>query len=195
MKMHNKQLYKFLIGLSILFILVGCGISTKYDTDDKKNAVFTTKAMASRGAKGAKEEKNLNLEKVLKYALEDEYIERTRCEMISDKYGEQKNIAEIKMEQNTHIYKLINLMNKNNISLPGDKSREYLGGLPNTLSESYKLLIESKKESIEMYERFLKEYELPEDFKKVFEQLQLDCKKHMDMFSDYINKVSNKKDN
>ncbi|MCD3194743.1 hypothetical protein G8S49_05415 [Clostridium botulinum C] len=193
--MYNKQLYKVFIALTISLILIGCGIRTKHDNDDKQNAVFTTKSMAARGAKGAKEEKNLNLEKVLNYALEDEYMERTRCEMISDKYGEENNIAEIKMEQNTHIYKLLNLMKKNNIPLPGDKSREYLGGLPNTLSESYKLLVESKKESIEMYERFLKEYELPEDLKKVFEQLQLDCKKHMDMFSEYINKVSNKKDN
>lgn len=55
--MYNKQLYKVFIGLIISLILVGCGIRTKQNNDNKQNAVFTTKSMAAKGAKGAKEEK------------------------------------------------------------------------------------------------------------------------------------------
>lgn len=132
------------------------------------------------GAKGAKSDTSLTLEKMLTYSMEDEYLAKREYEVIIDKFGEQRPFTNIIKAEESHINQLTALFSKYSIPVPEDKSKKY-AVVPENLNESFKAGINAEIENIGMYERFLKE-DIPEDVKNIFIALRNASKNHLGAF-------------
>ena len=119
---------------------------------------------------GSKEDNDLNKEKMLTYAIEDEFLARAEYEVIMREYGEQKPFSNIIKAEEKHISDLKELFSKYNISIPEDKAKDYTAVLE-SLNEAYKAGVKAEIDNIDMYEKFLKQ-NLPQDIKDTFTALR-----------------------
>lgn len=179
-------------------MLIGCSEKTSFDINSKdklSTATSPTSNTASStptlwntkntetpkvGAAAAKEDNALTKEKMLTYAMQDEYLAKKEYEIIMDKYGQQKPFSSIIDAEKNHISQLTALFKKYNIPIPEDTSKDY-AVLPQSLNEAYKTGVAAEIENIAMYEKFLKE-SLPQDIKDTFIALRDASKNHLDAF-------------
>lgn len=129
------------------------------------------------GAKAAKSDDNLTLEKMLKYAIEDEYLARGEYEIAINHFGDEKPFPNIINSEVNHINWLKNLFEKYNFKTPKDESKNFLDSPANFIN-ALNLGVEAEIENIEMYERFLLE-EIPDDVREVFIKLRDASKGHL----------------
>lgn len=187
--------HKFIISIStvavISTLLFGC--SYKSNEAVNKNQIKTANLSVVEvsqtsgfGSSGAKADTELSKEKMLTYAIEDEYLARKEYEVIMNKYGIQKPFSNIIKAEEQHILNLKGLFEKYNIPLPEDKASEY-AVVPASLNEAYKAGVNAEIENINMYEKFLKE-DLPEDIKDTFIALKDASKNHLAAFENKLNK-------
>jgi len=197
--------------LPIMFILVifllmisGCSDKTSTPVNPANNTVSSanplpntsnsttgstelkTKLDESFGAQGAKSEQNLTLEKMLIYAIEDEYLAHAEYDYILTTYGDQKPFNNIIGAEEKHINSLTLLFNKYNITLPQDIAKEYIPH-PKSMEEGLKAGVQAEIDNIAMYESFLKQ-QLPDDVKLVFIQLRDGSKGHLNAFERSLEK-------
>lgn len=139
---------------------------------------------SKKGAAAAKEDKDLTLEDMLRYSLEDEYLARNEYLAIMTKYGEITPFANIKKAEDTHINMLIPLFKKYNLELVElDDVKPY----DVTLKEAYETGVTAEIENIAMYDRFLKE-ELNDDIRDAFVKLKAASEKHLEAFKRRLEK-------
>jgi hypothetical protein len=129
------------------------------------------------GAKAAKLDKVLTLEKMLVYAIQDEYLAREEYDIAIKTFGEEKPFISIINSEVTHINWLKDLFDKYNLSTPEDKAREFLH-IPGDLKAALNGGIEAEIENIEMYENFLSQ-DIPDDVGTVFAKLRDASKGHL----------------
>ncbi|CDF57547.1 ferritin-like domain-containing protein [Thermobrachium celere] len=129
------------------------------------------------GAIRSKLDNDLTLEKMLIYAIEDEYLARTEYELALKSLGDEKPFNSIINSEVHHINWLKELLQKYNIPIPEDRSYEFLK-MPSSLDEALEYGIHAEIENIEMYERFLS-HSLPEDVQEVFKKLRDSSKGHL----------------
>ncbi|MGI6071546.1 MAG: DUF2202 domain-containing protein [Lachnospiraceae bacterium] len=131
------------------------------------------------GAAAARQDEDLEIADMLRYALEDEYLARDAYTKIMAKFGEIRPFVNIRESEKNHISMLEPLFEKYKLSLP-----EYVSDqtpYDGTLQEAYATGIQAEIENIAMYEQFLKE-ELPEDVRNTFERLLSASEKHLKAF-------------
>ncbi|EYE87846.1 hypothetical protein Q428_11065 [Fervidicella metallireducens AeB] len=129
------------------------------------------------GAKAAKSDNSLTLEKMLKYAIEDEYLARQEYEIAISQFGDEKPFPNIINSEVNHINWLKGLFEKYNFQIPVDEAHRHLDS-PGNFIHSLDLGVEAEIENIEMYERFLLE-EIPDDVREVFTKLRDASKGHL----------------
>lgn len=129
------------------------------------------------GAVRAKLDNNLTLENMLIYAIEDEYLARTEYELALKALGDEKPFNSIINSEVHHINWLKELIQKYNVEVPEDRSKEFLKE-PSSLDEALQYGIHAEIENIDMYERFLS-LEIPDDVRTVFKKLQDASKGHL----------------
>ncbi len=199
--MKRKLFILFPTVILISILLYGCFEKGSSNSNSKNidsptisdvNNKETTKSSADKndvslafGALAAKEDNNLTNEKMLTYAMQDEYLAKKEYELIMDKYGEQKPFSNIIEAEKTHISQLTELFNTYKITIPEDNSESY-AILPKNLEDAYKTGVTAEIDNIAMYDKFLKE-ELPQDIKDTFISLRDASKKHLAAFQNKIN--------
>jgi hypothetical protein len=161
----------------------------------KKNMkVFTTAILAASfglsgtafaldvdfGAAGAAANPTTEIEKMLKYTLEDEYLAKAEYETIIAEYGSVRPFSNIVKAEATHIAALEPLFEAYKLELPTVDASKYTV-VPATLDESYKAGVDAEVKNIAMYEEFLK-LDLPDDIEFVFENLMKASESHLAAF-------------
>lgn len=144
------------------------------------------KLVLNYGAQGAKSEQNLTLEKMLIYAIQDEYLAHAEYDFILNTYGEQKPFSNIIGAEEKHIESLTLLFSSYKIALPQDTAKEYISH-PKSVVESLKAGVQAEIDNIAMYEYFLKQ-QLPDDVRMVFIQLRDGSKGHLNAFERSLGK-------
>ena len=192
----NKKIKALLISLMILGIctMVSCGLhNDKQEPINKEDAVFTMAKFQSNkwGAESAIKDNNLTVDNMLKYAVQDEYLQRARCEYVENKYKEQKVLSVMMKDENIHVYRIVLLLSKYKVDIPSDKSNEYFFKFPKSLEDSYALLIKSESDSLAMYEKFLQQPDLPEEVKEIFTKQRDDSKRHLDILKENMQNKNN----
>lgn len=150
---------------------------TKEEADAQEhasNAVYKSEnVLLNRlyGVEAAKADKEPTVENMLLYAIQDEYLARARCHVAIDKFGHHRSFTNILRAEEIHIsYYLMPLLAKYKLDTPLDESINYIKE-PSDIKAFLEEGIESKKDSIDMYERFLA-INIPNDVKAVFSQLK-----------------------
>ena len=186
--------HRFIISIAMVTIIstliLGCNNKPADEIKSNENQSTNLSMEASKtngfGASGAKEDNDLSKEKMLTYAIEDEFLARKEYEVIMSKYGEQKPFSNIIKAEEKHISDLKELFSKYNIPVPEDKSKDYVA-IPESLNEAYKVGVKAEIDNIDMYEEFLKQ-DIPQDIKDTFIALRDASKNHLNAFEKNSNK-------
>lgn len=122
----------------------------------------------------------LNLSKMLIFAIQDEYLARGEYQKIMEKFGKRRPFSNIIKAEEMHIAWLKPLLNKYGIEVPSDCGSE-LAAVPATFAEALQIGAAAEVANIAMYERFLKK-DIPGDVKSVFERLLAASQNHLASF-------------
>lgn len=174
---------RVLLGLTIVFItslfFMGCN-----KTVETNNASTTNNEVkvgkTDFGAKAALIDNDLNEEKMLKYAIEDEFLARSEYEAILNKHGQVKPFTNIIKAEEKHISMLKDIYAKYNFKVPEDRSKDYIM-IPDNINDSFKAGVAAEIDNIAMYDKFLKE-NISEDIKQLFTELRDASKNHLSSF-------------
>ena len=184
------------LGLSLSLLLTACN-NTQVTEEIKEteeiveetevqeeSEVLQTTDKPSLGVAAALADDDLEMEEMITYALEDEYLARDEYIKIMEVFGEVKPFVNIAEAEKTHIELLLPLFEAYDIPLPEYEtdSTPYSG----TLQEAYKTDVQAEIDNIKMYERFLEE-DLPDDVRLVFERLLSASQKHLKAFENKAN--------
>lgn len=137
-------------------------------------------AMASYGHVGASEDNNMTVQTMIKYAIEDEIFAKTEYEKIMSTFNIDRPFSNIKRAEETHIDLLLPLIEKYNVKY--EKLDESTLIIPKTLKETFEIGVQAEIDNIAMYEKFLKDKNLPEDVREVFIHLRDGSKHHLSAF-------------
>lgn len=103
-------------------------------------------------------------------AIQDEYQNRALYQAVIDKFGQVLPFTNIVRSESNHVAVLTRLFTNHGLTVPVDS---YAGQVqaPATLSEAFQLAIQSEKDNVAMYDRFLPTVTEP-DVVRVFTQLR-----------------------
>lgn len=132
------------------------------------------------GAVGALSDDELTLEKMMTYALQDEYLARNEYLYILDEFGDITPFNNIVQSEETHIAMLLDLYDAHDMDVPEDKSDYYII-YPLDVKEALETGVQAEIDNIAMYEKFLEE-ELPDDVRAGFVALRDASISHLDAF-------------
>ncbi|NLI92029.1 MAG: DUF2202 domain-containing protein [Peptococcaceae bacterium] len=140
----------------------------------------TTDAPSAYGAAAALKDSNLKLDKMLEYAIEDEYLAHAEYEYIIQTYGNQKPFSNIILAEEKHIGMLTPLFTKYQAVLPQNQAKSLVPH-PQSLKEALEAGVQAEIANIAMYENFLK-LQLPDEIRVVFTQLKEASQSHLAAF-------------
>ena len=143
---------------------------------------------ADFGAKGAEGKTALNVEQMLTYAIQDEYLARAEYELIIEEYGSIRPFTNIMAAEERHIEWVTELFDDYGYRLPKDTAHMYVM-LPKDLKSSFETGVQAEIDNIGMYESFLQE-DLPEDVRDLFERLQQASENHLRAFRNNLNRYN-----
>lgn len=132
------------------------------------------------GAKGALNATSLTLPQMLTFALQDEHLAQSRYKNVLQTFGDIRTFAQIKEAELRHIYALLPLFEKYQVTIPEDISQSFVK-TPGSVKAAFAASVEAEVDNIAMYEKFLA-YELPNDISMVFTQLRNASKNHLAAF-------------
>ncbi len=141
--------------------------------------VFTLFA-AEIGSAAAEGQRNLSLEEMLRYALEDEYMALAEYEALMDEFKLDRPYSNIAESEKQHISYLEELYTSHDIRIPMVETEGHVV-LPSSSSEAAALGVDAEVRNIAMYEQFL-DQELPEDVREVFTLLKRASENHKRAF-------------
>lgn len=182
-----KKSHKAVVLISILiFSLMTSACAKQYLSGTTPNTVVaasensTIQSEGDFGAKAALQAKDLSLNQMLVYAIQDEFLAHAEYERMLATFGEQKPFQNIIKSEETHIEMLKPLFEKYKFALPVEPSKNHLI-MPPSIATSLKTGVQAEIDNIAMYDLFLKQ-PLPEDVKNVFITLMNASKNHLDAF-------------
>lgn len=140
-------------------------------------AVAETSDYGSIGAVG---KKDLSVQQMLNYALEDEYLARSKYTVIIKEYGNIRPFSNIIQAELRHISWITELMKKYNYPVPEDDFYQYTV-LPVSFKTSLETGMQAEIDNIDMYNSFLKQ-KLPGDVRDLFQELRNASKNHLRAF-------------
>ncbi|HOP11504.1 MAG TPA: DUF2202 domain-containing protein [Oscillospiraceae bacterium] len=144
--------------------------------------------MVGYGAVGALADTDLTTEKMLLYAVQDEYLAHGEYTAIIEKFGDQNPYTNIMEAEETHLNALREVYDALGMTFPEDTSADHII-ISETLLEAAQTGVQAEIDNIAMYERFLT-YELPDNVKAVFESLKTASESHLKAFQTQVDKLS-----
>lgn len=159
---------KRLLASGLALMITISGISTSYA------------GTADFGASGAAADIEYDLEEMLNYAIEDEYLAQEEYEVIMEEYGVRRPFSNIIKAEARHISALLPLFEEYGFDVPVNDAEDRVE-VPDSLTEIFSIGVEAEIKNIEMYKSFLEE-DLPEDVKMVFENLMKASESHLRAF-------------
>lgn len=139
------------------------------------------------GAKGAAADKNLSVNDMLTYAVQDEYLAHGEYLAIIDKFGSQKPYDNIVSAEETHLALLKELYVSYGLDFPVDNSADHIV-IPTDLLEAAETGVQAEIDNIAMYELFLT-YDLPANVYEVFTELKSGSDSHLLAFQKQVDKL------
>ena len=133
------------------------------------------------GAAALSEGKTYTVEEMLTYAIQDEYLARAEYKVIMDAYGEQRPFINIMKAEGVHVQRLLPLFTAYGVTVPEDTALEHTVK-PDSLAAAYEAGVTAEVNNIAMYEAFLKQEDLPDDVRAVFEALMRASGNHLRAF-------------
>lgn len=135
------------------------------------------------GAAGVKLEKELTLEKMLVYAVQDEYVAEQQYKTILADLGNNDLFKKITNEETMHASAALPLLKKYNVA---EVAADYkaIVAHPKSWKEAAAAGVQAEINNIEMFETFLKQPNLPEDVKTIFKELRDASKVHQTQFEE-----------
>ncbi len=140
------------------------------------------------GAAALNEGKTYTLDEMLTYAIQDEYLAQAEYKVIMEAYGEQRPFVNIMKAEGVHVQYLLPLFTAYNVSVPADTALEHTVK-PDTIQAAYEAGVTAEVHNIAMYETFLKQDNLPDDVRAVFEALMRASQNHLHAFEQNANKA------
>lgn len=137
-------------------------------------------ANGNYGAAAVEEGRTYDLNQMLTYAIQDEYLAKARYTTYIEKFGQQLPFTRIVEAEYVHIALISALFEKYGFTLPEDKSDAYIIE-PVSILAATEAGIEGEINNIRMYETFLSQ-ELPDDVKNVFTILKNASGNHLRAF-------------
>ena len=139
------------------------------------------------GAKGALADKNLTINDMLMYAVQDEYLAHGEYLAIVDKFGSQKPYTNIIRAEETHLAYLKEVYLAYGLDFPADESAGHIV-VPANLLEAAETGVQAEIDNIAMYELFLT-YDLPENVFEVFSALKSGSDRHLRAFQKQVDRL------
>jgi len=139
------------------------------------------------GAVGALTDKDLTINDMLMYAVQDEYLAHGEYLAIVDKFGDQKPYSNIISSEETHLAYLKEVYLSYGIDFPTDESANHII-VPASLLEAAETGVQAEIDNIAMYEIFLT-YDLPENVLEVFSALKSGSDSHLLAFQKQVDKL------
>jgi len=140
------------------------------------------------GAKGAMVDENPNLETMLTYAIQDEYLAKAEYELIIGEYGTIRPFSNIVGAEEQHIGYLVEVFNAHGLAIPEDTAKDHVV-LPADLKTAFETGVQAEIDNIAMYESFLAR-DLPDDVRETFEKLMNASKNHLRAFRNNLRRYS-----
>ena len=134
------------------------------------------------GAKGALQAANPTVQEMLNYSMQDEYLARAEYNVVLDKFGKVRPFSNIVRSEEQHIALLKPLFTDRGWDVPGDESAAQIE-VPETGAVALQLGRQIELDNIAMYEHFLRQPNLPEDVKSVFERLVAASRRHLQAYN------------
>ena len=139
------------------------------------------------GAAALSEGKTYTVEEMLTYAIEDEYLAQAEYKVIMEAFGEQRPFVNIMKAEGVHVQRLLPLFTAHGVTVPEDTALEHTVK-PDSLQAAYEAGVTAEVHNIAMYEAFLKQEDLPDDVRAVFEALMRASGNHLRAFEQNANK-------
>lgn len=143
--------------------------------------IFAEQEPDNFGAKGALNDNTITVKEALNYAIEDEYIALSRYSAVISKYGYIRPFTHIQFAEKRHISSLFRLFNNLDISIPKDKTTNFVTE-PESLRLAFESAIHAEKNNIAMYNKFLEQDNIPNPVREVFTNLRDASKNHLTAF-------------
>lgn len=202
------------LAVSSIFMLSGCSTSKDTATDTTPPVQETTSqepattqpidhnvdidpapltdtdkslSLEGYGAKGALADKDLTINDMLMYAVQDEYLAHGEYLAIVDKFGSQKPYTNIISAEETHLAYLKEVYLAYGLDFPADESTSHIV-VPANLLEAAETGVQAEIDNIAMYELFLT-YDLPENVFEVFSALKSGSDSHLLSFQKQVDKL------
>jgi hypothetical protein len=166
-------------------VSTGCSQKSDIPLEQENSKIAETnpesaKAQNTYGALSIDSQKELTIEEMLTYAIQDEYLARAEYKYVSEELGATRPFTNIIKAEEEHIAALKPLFDEMNLEVPEDKAAEYLIK-PASESEALEIGVEAEIKNIAMYEEFLKK-SLPDEVRIVFEELKRGSENHLKAF-------------
>jgi hypothetical protein len=200
MKVNLKLTGFLLIAVLCLVLAAGCAAQKTTTGDAPATSPTATSsapaasqpaaaggAVAGYGAAGAAADKDLTVEKMLVYAIQDEYLAHGEYEYVLNKFGDQRPFNNIVEAEVQHIAELKILFGIYKLAVPADTSKDHI--IPAaSVDEALKIGVQAEIDNIAMYKSFLTNKDLPEDVKSTFNLLKSGSESHLEAFQRNLNR-------
>ncbi len=147
---------------------------------NKQMITTTSRQPTNYGAKGALNATSLTLPQMLTFALQDEHLAQSRYKNVLQTFGDIRTFAQIKEAELRHIYALLPLFEKYQVTIPEDISQSFVK-IPGSVKAAFATSVEAEVDNIAMYDKFLTN-EIPNDVRMVFTQLRNASQNHLAAF-------------
>lgn len=164
---------------TLLFVLFVFVVSVSFVANCSPKKVIV-KENATYGALASFNDEDLNLEKMLTYAIQDEYLAKAEYQYVVDTFNNLSPFGDIMMAEVAHIADVKILLEKYKFPVPEDLSASHLTKVENS-EQTYEIGVKAEQDNIAMYEDFLTK-ELPEDVTTTFEFLIKSSQQHLNVF-------------
>ena len=183
----SKSITTWIISGLVLMttLMVVYTLSATYPVKSEEQATIQTEGY---GALGAFDDKELTIDDMLNYAVQDEYLAHSEYVAIMDKFDVDRPYSNIAKSELTHLDLLKELYDTRNVEFPTDQSSSHLI-IPETLLSAAETGVVAEINNIAMYELFL-EYDLPDDVRDVFEALMNGSVNHLRAFERQVERLS-----
>ncbi|RKQ83513.1 ferritin-like domain-containing protein [Brockia lithotrophica] len=131
---------------------------------------------------GALNDPDLDLAKMLTYAIQDEYIAHAEYTKILETYGTVNPFANIREAEAQHIALLTPLLEKYGVPVPDRASISAYVSVPPSLRDAALTGVQAEIDNIAMYDRFLSDPTLPADVRDAFLKLKSASTNHLAAF-------------
>lgn len=140
------------------------------------------------GAAALSEGKTYTVDDMLTYAIQDEFLAQAEYKVIMDAYGAQRPFVNIMKAEGAHVRRLLPLFSAFSVPVPQDTALEHTVK-PESLQAAYEAGVTAEVHNIAMYESFLKQDNLPDDVRGVFEALMRASQNHLRAFEQNADKA------